>query len=78
MDLYKTIGELHGELDKLDRVIAALEELQRVYHSADEGLAIQPGKRGRKSMSVEERLEVGERMKEYWANRRRSSRSSSK
>ena len=77
MDLYKTIGELHGELDKLDHVIAALEELQGVHHSA-EGLAIQPSRRGRKSMSAEERLEVAERMKKYWANRRRASRISSK
>jgi hypothetical protein len=56
------IGELHGELDKLDRVIAALEELQRVHHSAED-LAIQPRRRGRKSMSAEERRDVSERMK---------------
>jgi hypothetical protein len=77
MDLYKTIAELHGELAKLDRVIAALEELQRVHHSA-EGLAIQSGKRGRKSMSAEERRDVSERMRKYWVNRHRASRLSSK
>ena len=77
MDLYKTIAELHGELEKLDRVIAALEELQRVNHSAED-LAIQPRRRGRKSMNAAERLEVAERMKKYWANRRRASRISSK
>jgi len=77
MDLYKTIDELHGELGKLDRVIAALEELQGVQLSA-EGLTIPPGRRGRKSMSTEERLEVSERMRKYWANRRRASRISSK
>jgi hypothetical protein len=77
MDLYKMIGELHGELDKLDRVIAALEELQRVHHSAED-LAIQPRRRGRKSMSAEERRDVSERMRKYWSNRRRASRISTK
>jgi hypothetical protein len=77
MDLYKMIGELHGESDKLDRVIAALEELQRVHHSAED-LAIQPRRRGRKSMSAEERRDVSERMKKYWSNRRRASRISTK
>jgi hypothetical protein len=28
-------------------------------------------RRGRKSMSAKERLEVSERMKRYWANRRK-------
>jgi hypothetical protein len=65
MDLYKTIAELHGELNKLNRVIAALEELQRVHHSAEGSTAIHRGKRGRKSMNAEERLEVAERMKSY-------------
>ena len=73
MDLDKIISELYVQRAKLDLVIAALEELQRVQQSAD-GLAASPRRRGRKSMSAEERLQVSERMKEYWQNRRRPSR----
>jgi hypothetical protein len=73
MDLSKIIGELYVQRDKLDFVIAALEELQRVHQSVD-SLATSPRRRGRKSMSAEERLQVSERMKEYWQNRRRPSR----
>ena len=51
MDLYKIISELYVQRDKLDLVIAALEELQRVQQSAD-GLATPPRRRGRKSMSA--------------------------
>jgi hypothetical protein len=70
MDLYKAIQELYAEKEKLERVIASLEELQL---SAGGGIpqVPKPGKRrGRKSMSPEERLEVSERMKKYWAGRR--------
>lgn len=72
MDLYKAIQELYAEKEKLERVIASLEELQL---SAGGGIPQLPkaGKRrGRKSMSPEERLEVSERMKKYWAGRRGS------
>ena len=73
MDLYKAIQELYAEKEKLERVIASLEELQL---SAGGGIpqAGKPGKRrGRKSMSPEERQEVSERMKKYWAGRRTDS-----
>ena len=70
MDLYKAIQDLYAEKEKLERVIASLEELQRTAGS----LPMPPtgGKRrGRKSMSAKERQEVSERMKRYWANRRK-------
>jgi hypothetical protein len=71
MDLYKAIRDLYAEKERLERVIASLEELQR----ASEAAGTQPppiGKRrGRKSMSAEERQEVSVRMKTYWANRRK-------
>jgi len=70
MDLYKAIQELYAEKEKLERVIASLEELQR---TAGGGVPVLPkaGKRrGRKSMSSKERREVSERMKKYWASRR--------
>jgi hypothetical protein len=70
MDLYKAIQDLYAEKEKLERVIASLEELQQVGGS----VATLPGtgkRRGRKSMDAKERQEVSERMKKYWANRRK-------
>ena len=70
MDLYKAIQDLYAEKEKLERVIASLEELQRTAGS----LPLPPtgGKRrGRKSMNAKERQEVSERMKKYWAGRRK-------
>jgi len=77
MDLNKAIQELYAEKEKLERVIASLEELQRAA-GAPRGTppSIPPGspksgkRRGRKSMSPKERREVSERMKRYWASRR--------
>ena len=71
MDLYKAIQDLYAEKEKLERVIASLEELQRAS-GANPLQNEKPGKRrGRKSMSSEERQEVSERMRKYWARRRR-------
>ena len=69
MDLYKAIQDLYAEKEKLERVIASLEELQRsagTVPSAPTPIR----RRGRKSMSPEERQEVSERMKKYWEGRR--------
>jgi hypothetical protein len=69
MDLHKTIQDLYAEKEKLERVIASLEELQRV--AAANPLVARRGKRrGRKSMGSQERQDVSERMKKYWAGRR--------
>ena len=71
MDLYKAIQDLYAEKEKLERVIASLEELQR----AAEAVAPPPSeagkRRGRKSMGSKERQEVSERMKKYWAGRKK-------
>jgi hypothetical protein len=70
MDLYKAIQDLYAEKEKLERVIASLEELQQ----AAGNVPALPGtgkRRGRKSMDAKERQEVSERMKKYWANRRK-------
>ena len=70
MDLRKTIQDLYAEKEKLERVIASLEELHR---TAADNATLVPGRtrrRGRKSMGAQERLEVSERMKKYWAGRR--------
>jgi len=69
MDLYKAIQDLYAEKEKLERVIASLEELQRTAGDLPE--VPKPGKRrGRKSMNPKERQEVSERMKRYWESRR--------
>ena len=68
MDIYKAIRELRSEKVRLDRVIAAVEELQnRGDGSTGPGVG---RRRGRKSMKTEERAQVSVRMKQYWARRR--------
>ena len=71
MDLYKAIQELYSEKERLEKVIASLEELQRAAGGAP---AVPRGggkRRGRKSMGAKERQEVSERMKKYWEGRRK-------
>jgi hypothetical protein len=70
MDLYKTIQELYAEKEKLEHVIASLEELRQV--SDEVSAPARAGQRGRKSMDARERQQVSERMKQYWASRRQS------
>jgi hypothetical protein len=70
MDLYKAIQDLYAEKEKLERVIASLEELQRNAGT----MPVLPKavkRRGRKSMSSTERQEVSDRMRKYWAARRK-------
>jgi hypothetical protein len=69
MDLYKAIQDLYAEKEKLERVIASLEELQRTA-GAMPVLPKSAKRRGRKSMNSQERQEVAERMRKYWASRR--------
>jgi len=71
MDLYKAIQDLYSEKEKLERVIASLEELQR-SSGAIPSLEEPAKRRGRKSMSSQERQEVSQRMKKYWESRRKS------
>jgi hypothetical protein len=73
MDLRKTIQDLYAEKERLERVIASMEELQRAT-AANPMLPGHRKRRGRKSMGAEERQEVSERMKKYWATRRGESR----
>jgi hypothetical protein len=69
MDLYKAIQDLYTEKEKLERVIASLEELQRSAVAVP--LLPKPvQRRGRKSMNSQERRDVSERMRKYWAGRR--------
>jgi hypothetical protein len=63
MDVNKALRELHEEKRRLDITIAALEA--RLGNGSR-------GRRGRKSMSPAERLEVSKRMSKYWEARRAS------
>jgi DNA invertase Pin-like site-specific DNA recombinase len=67
MNLLKAIAELHEEKNKLDRVIAVLEGFDS--HESGQPTA---RRRGRKSMSAEERSEVSARLKRYWAQKRQA------
>ena len=68
MELDKIIRELYSQKEKLNRVIADLEELL-----ASGFVPQAPERRGRKAMGPTERLEVSERMKDYWSRRSRNS-----
>ena len=71
MDLYKAIQDLYAEKEKLERVIASLEELQRAAGGSIPPAPSSGRRRGRKSMNPDERQEVSARMKKYWAARRK-------
>lgn len=71
MDLYKAIQDLYAEKEKLERVISSLEELQRTAGTMPMLPRSGGGRRGRKSMSPDERQEVSDRMKRYWEDRRK-------
>jgi len=73
MDLYKAIQDLYAEKEKLERVIASLEELQKAADAASTSPAESGKRRGRKSMGSKERQEVSDRMKKYWAGRKKKS-----
>jgi len=68
MDLYRAIRELYTEKERLDRVIASLEEL--VTSGQPLPGEPEPKRRGRKGMGTEERKQVAERMRRYWAAKR--------
>jgi len=67
MDLYEAIRALHEEKKRIDRLIAVLEELERAGDRQPTGSR---KRRGRKTMTAEERRQVSERMKRYWAQRK--------
>ena len=69
MDLHKAIQQLYAEKERLERVIASLEELQRGA-GAVPALTESVRRRGRKFMDPKERQEVSVRMQKYWAARR--------
>jgi hypothetical protein len=67
MDLYRIIGELKQERDRIHRIIQSLEGAG----ASGKTVARKGGRRrGRKSMDAAARAEVSARMKRYWAERR--------
>ena len=67
MDIHRIIQELHEERERLDRVIKSIESF-----AGDEQEAPAPTKRrGRRTMSQEERRQVSQRMRKYWESRRK-------
>lgn len=68
MDLYKTIRDLYEEKKRLDDLIASLEGM---LLSDRQGTVSKPRRRGRKAMSPEERQAVSDRMRKYWAGRKK-------
>jgi hypothetical protein len=71
VDIYKALQALYEERKKLDDVIVALEELQRKSALRALQQPDVPRRRGRKYMDAEGRKQVSERMKAYWANRKK-------
>jgi hypothetical protein len=67
MDLEETIRQLQVQKGQIDAVIANLEQLQGKDGG---GKVVIPDRRGRKSMVPEERQQVSDRIKRYWATRR--------
>ena len=67
MDIAQTLEQLYAEKQRLERAIAALQQLQAPQIAPDSG-----NRRGRKSMGAKEREEVSQRMTKYWANRRKT------
>lgn len=65
MDVYKALKELHEEKIRLDSAIHALEARMKTVSSKTSQT-----RRGRRSMSSDEREEVSRRMSRYWASRR--------
>jgi hypothetical protein len=65
MDVNKTLQELYEERRRLDSAIASLEARQRALAK----IVLAP-RRGRKTMSEEERQAVSLRMAKYWEARK--------
>jgi hypothetical protein len=72
VDLYKAIRMLYEEKKRLDRLIESLEDLQ--MHGNGSKAPAAPSRRGRRMMTAEERLQVSERMRKYWSERRTGAR----
>ena len=68
MDVLAAIRQLKEERARVDAMIAILES--RLESERREDPEQGGSRRGRKKMSPEERIQVSERMRRYWAARR--------
>lgn len=69
MDVFKALRELYLEKKRLDAAIASLEARLKAGRTGSEAKSSK-GRRGRKGMSAAERMEVSQRMTQYWQTRR--------
>jgi hypothetical protein len=75
MGFENLIKRMQKQRSALDEVIDSLEATRSQMEArapAETQAAAAKKRRGRKSMSMEERQVVGERMKKYWARRRQA------
>jgi hypothetical protein len=70
MDFENVIRDLYCQKQKLERVIAELEELHRATGGSP--VSSERKRRGRTHMGDMERKNVSERMKAYWRKRRKA------
>jgi hypothetical protein len=68
MDLHLAIRYLIDEKKRVEKMIQLLESMMRDETASMP--AVPRSRRGRKGMSAEERKQVSERMRKYWASRR--------
>jgi hypothetical protein len=68
LDIQALIQSLNEEKQAIANAIQVLEELHACRKNQPRELTRDP--RGRKFLTPEDRQEVSERMKRYWANRR--------
>lgn len=66
MDLSEIVRHLRAHRDQITEAISSLEKLS----SGEKTPVTTAGRRGRKFMNPEERRQVAERMRAYWAARR--------
>jgi uncharacterized secreted protein with C-terminal beta-propeller domain len=71
MDLQNIIRGLLAEKNRLEAVIASLEALENAKVTVEDEGTLRK-RRGRISMSQEERHKVSERMLNYWENHRQA------
>jgi len=72
VDLYKVIRELIEERRRIDGIIHRLERVMAEEVARAKAPPKPKKRRGRKGMNPEQRLEVSERMRKYWAERRKA------
>ena len=77
MDIIKAIEELRNQKARIEEVIARLEALTLKRGGQEVSIPVK-GRRGRKYMDPKEREVVSQRMKDYWAKRRKAAKGAAK